>query len=112
MTKAFVSAALILLGLVVAGIAQQSPARRQPAQPAKPPAAANQPAAASQGRAQDEKLVTGVIEAMDKAFNARDAKALAALFTADAEIVDEDGVVTQGRDAIQGVFAGVFAEFP
>jgi uncharacterized protein (TIGR02246 family) len=78
------------------------------AQPASP-AAAKPPAA---NREQDEQAIIAVIEGVDKAFNAHDAKALAALFTAEGEIVDEDGVVTQGRDAIEQVFAEVFEESP
>src|SRR5687768_2132563 len=126
MTKAFLPAGLILLGIAVLGIAQQNPARPQPAKPAQPKPATTQPAAPAQpraaqpaaapssaaARAKDHEAVVAVIGAMDKAFNARDAKALAALFSADAEIVDEEGTLTHGRDAIQEVFAEVFEEFP
>ena len=42
--------------------------------------------------------------------DARDAKALGELFTPDAEIEDEDGEVTRGRDAIVARFAKIFGE--
>jgi uncharacterized protein (TIGR02246 family) len=45
-----------------------------------------------------------------KAYNARDAKGLGALFTADAEIEDEDGSVTRGREAIVERFSAKFKE--
>ncbi|NQV24201.1 MAG: SgcJ/EcaC family oxidoreductase [Rhodopirellula sp.] len=48
----------------------------------------------------------------EKAFNAGDSKAVAALFTADAEVVDEDGNVVQGRANIEARFAGLFKQFP
>ena len=44
-----------------------------------------------------------------EAYRARDAKALGALFTENAEIVDDEGEVTRGRPAIVERFAGVFA---
>src|SRR5271166_801618 len=45
-----------------------------------------------------------------KAYNAKDAKALGELFTREAEIEDEDGEVTRGRDAIVVRFAKIFGE--
>jgi uncharacterized protein (TIGR02246 family) len=45
-----------------------------------------------------------------KAYNARDAQGLGALFTVDAEIEDEDGTVTRGRDAIVERFSEIFKE--
>jgi uncharacterized protein (TIGR02246 family) len=52
------------------------------------------------------------MEAFVKAFDSGDANALAALFTEDAESVDEDGTVVQGRSAIAQQFAQVFASNP
>ena len=43
------------------------------------------------------------------AYRAKDAAALGALFTENAEIVDEEGEVTRGRPAIVERFAGLFA---
>jgi uncharacterized protein (TIGR02246 family) len=53
--------------------------------------------------------VRAVVDAFLKAYNARDANALAGLFTDDAEIEDDDGV-TRGRPAIKDRFAQLFAE--
>ncbi len=50
--------------------------------------------------------------AFAKAFNAGDAKAIGAQFTENAEAVDEDGEVTQGRTKIEARFAALFKEFP
>jgi len=60
----------------------------------------------------EERAIRAVAEAFAKGYNAHDAKAVAALFTADAEAVDEEGNATQGRAAIEQVFAGIFAENP
>ncbi len=65
---------------------------------------------------QDDRLAAAVkaIEAFDKAFaeafNKGDAKALAAMFTEDAEAVEADGAVSEGRAAIEEGFAATFAE--
>lgn len=48
----------------------------------------------------------------EKAYNSGNAEQLAALFLEDAEIVDEDGSIVQGRASIQSRFAVVFQEFP
>jgi uncharacterized protein (TIGR02246 family) len=47
-----------------------------------------------------------------KAYNARDAKGAAALFTANGEIIDESGNVTQGTAAIERLFTEEFAANP
>ncbi|QDU90680.1 SnoaL-like domain protein [Pirellulimonas nuda] len=46
------------------------------------------------------------------AFNRQDAKGVAALWTADGEYVDEQGVQTVGRDAIEKQYADFFAANP
>ena len=89
------------LGLVAA---QNHPAREP--DPAKP----GEQAAASQEREPDVRAITDLLASFVKAYNEKDAKALGALFTPDAEIEDEDGEVTRGRDAIVGRFSGIFKE--
>lgn len=58
----------------------------------------------------EEKAVLAVDEAFVRAYNAGDAKAVAALFTEDAEIVEEDGLHYQGRDMLARSLAGTFEE--
>jgi uncharacterized protein (TIGR02246 family) len=50
--------------------------------------------------------------AFEKAFNAGDAKSISAQFAENAEIVDEDGNVLQGRAKIEERFSSLFKEFP
>ena len=89
------------LGLVAA----QNPATREP-DPAKP----GGQAAASPAREPDVRAITDLLASFVKAYNEKNAKTLGALFTPDAEIEDEDGEVTRGRDAIVSRFSGIFQE--
>jgi uncharacterized protein (TIGR02246 family) len=74
---------------------------------------ANVPAAsAQQSRADDEKAVRLEVGAFTKAANAHDAKALAALFAPEGEIVNEEGHALQGREAIEKTFAALFEANP
>jgi uncharacterized protein (TIGR02246 family) len=61
-------------------------------------------------REHDVRAVTDLVASFVKAYNAKDAKALGELFTPDAEIQDEDGDVTRGRDAIVERFSGIFKD--
>ncbi|HET6326629.1 MAG TPA: SgcJ/EcaC family oxidoreductase [Planctomycetaceae bacterium] len=60
----------------------------------------------------DESVLRGNIAAFVKAFNAGDAKAIGDLFVPEAQMIDEEGNTTQGRGAIEKVFAGILAEKP
>jgi uncharacterized protein (TIGR02246 family) len=60
----------------------------------------------------DELAIVSAAKEFEKAYNAHDAKAVAALFTPDAEIVGEDGNVAHGGDQIAAVFAAIFEENP
>ncbi len=105
-------AALALVAIAVAQGPQKSasgPVSKD--SPAKPAAAtaASAPVAA---RPQDEKAIQLAAEAFAKAYNAGDAKAIAALFLADGEIVNDQGESTQGREGIEQVFAGIFKDHP
>ncbi|MCY2962501.1 MAG: SgcJ/EcaC family oxidoreductase [Planctomycetota bacterium] len=60
----------------------------------------------------DNEAITKVIDEFEKAYNDRDAKAIAALFTPEAQIIDEDGTTVQGREAIEKVFADLFEANP
>jgi len=83
----------------------------QPATKSAPAKAATRPADRS-AREADDKAIRASAEAFADAYNAHDAKALAALFAADGEIVDELGDAKQGRAAIEQIFAAVFEQFP
>ena len=65
---------------------------------------------APQGKESDVRAISDLLASFIKAYNEKDAKTLGALFTSDAEIQDEDGDVTQGREAIVVHFAGIFKE--
>ena len=88
------------LGLVTA---QDRPAR-------EPEAARGDQPAAPPEREPDVRAITDLLASFVKAYNAKDAKAIGDLFTPDAEIEDEDGEVTRGRDAIVERFTGTFEE--
>jgi uncharacterized protein (TIGR02246 family) len=63
-------------------------------------------------RSADEALIRANIDEFVKAYNARDAKAVAALFTPDGQIEDKSVDITEGREAIAQTFAALFAESP
>jgi uncharacterized protein (TIGR02246 family) len=60
----------------------------------------------------DESAIRANVAAFVKAYNAGDPKAVAALFSPEAQIIDEDGETTQGRDAIEKRVRGTFSESP
>jgi uncharacterized protein (TIGR02246 family) len=60
----------------------------------------------------EEPTIRANVEAFVKAYNAHDAKAVGGLFSPEAQVIDEDGETTQGRDAIEKRVAGTFAESP
>lgn len=91
----------VLIGsLVMAGGEESAP-------PSKPAAQA-----ASPDRSGDLQAIAAIVDALVKGFNAGDAKAVSALFTPDAVIIDEDGNATQGRAEIEATFAGGFEQDP
>src|SRR5262245_39266468 len=46
----------------------------------------------------DEDAIRANVAAFTKAYNAHDAKAIAALFTPNGQVVDEEGNASEGRD--------------
>jgi len=60
----------------------------------------------------DEATIRANVAAFVKAYNARDAKAVANLFAPEAQVIDEDGETTQGREAIEKRVEGTFADAP
>jgi uncharacterized protein (TIGR02246 family) len=78
-------------------------ARKEQEKPAQRPKA---------DHAADGTAIRANVTAFVKAYNAKDAKAVAALFTPDGQVVDQDGNASEGRDAIERVFADLFSESP
>jgi uncharacterized protein (TIGR02246 family) len=56
--------------------------------------------------------VRALIDGFARAYNKKDADAVAALFTEDARIFDEEGRATEGRQAIRDRFASAFSANP
>ncbi len=70
------------------------------------------PAAAGADRREDERAIGALVEAFTKEFNAGNAAAVAATFTNEAMVVNEDGERTFGRAAIRDQFATSFKDHP
>jgi uncharacterized protein (TIGR02246 family) len=73
---------------------------------------AGQPGSGEPGKGQAEREILAANAAFVKAYNDGDARAVAALFTEDAESTDEDGTRLVGRRAIEESFAETFAASP
>jgi uncharacterized protein (TIGR02246 family) len=99
--------AAVISAVVCTAVAQQA----RPANRAKV-AKADTKAAPDRSREADIKAIRAAADAFSKAYNAHDPKAIAALFSADGEIVDETGDAKQGRAEIEVVFTAVFEEYP
>lgn len=108
----------IVLGLIVGLLAIAIPAVQSQSQPEKKaveaerPKTKEKPAKPVVDRSADEAAIRANVAAFLKAYNAGDAKAIAALFTPDGQIEDEDGNVNEGREAIAETFAKVFESTP
>ena len=85
----------------------QSQTTKQDSTAASPKQAAVKAKPAASPTAEDEQEIRANIEKFVKAYNAGDAKGVAALFTPDGQIVDKEGDASEGREAIQKVFAGI-----
>ncbi|HUE13749.1 MAG TPA: SgcJ/EcaC family oxidoreductase [Planctomycetaceae bacterium] len=59
-----------------------------------------------------EAAIRANVNAFVKAYNSRDADAIAHLFVTDAQLIDENEHTTLGREAIERVFASIFAASP
>jgi uncharacterized protein (TIGR02246 family) len=109
--RSILTMAAVALALVAMAVAQGPRKTASGGLPAKPgtATAASAPGPAHQ---QEEKAIRLAAEAFAKAYNAGDAKAIASLFVADGEIVNEEGQSTRGREGIAQEFAGIFKEHP
>jgi uncharacterized protein (TIGR02246 family) len=75
-------------------------------------AGAEQAPSPSPAPSEDEKAIRAVDEAFVRDYNKGDAKALAALFTEDAEAIEAEGDRCQGREQIEHLLARTFAASP
>ena len=99
--------ALCLAGFPAPAVAVGQPADGAPTKAAALPAAT---AAGAPGDQAEEKAIRATAGQYVKAFNAADAKAIAALWAPDAEYVDEAGESFQGRPAIEKLYADAFQQ--
>ena len=90
-------------GLWLLGLTASHPALAAEGSPAETKAVASDP---------ELELLRASAANFEKAFNAGDAKALGTMFIDKAEVVDADGGLISGRDAIEARFAGLFKETP
>lgn len=94
------------LGLAAASMA----AATLLAQEAQPTTAAGGDASSTESA--DVKAIRATAVAFERAFDAGDAKAVAALWTQQGDYVDENGQVSQGRKAIEKKYASLFEQVP
>ena len=87
------------------------PGRRKPRSQA-PVAVSPGPRAPLTDRPEDERALQALAAAFARSYAAGDARALAGLFTEDAEMIDENGGRLRGRPAIQSVFESMFRQRP
>ena len=104
----------VMIGLSAAVVlaVQSRPGPAKQASAAEPLAPDEPKAQASAHSSADEEAIRANIAKFVKAYNAGDAKAVAALFTVDGQIEDKDGDKTDGRAAIEEDFAEMFAGAP
>lgn len=100
--------AVAVLGLAAVVVGGRHEASGQP--PAA--AAVAQPLAAPAERPADQDGVKAAVAALAASFGKGDAKAVAALFTADGEYTDDDGTTVRGRAALEKDYAAFFTKSP
>lgn len=115
-TNLILSGAVLWAGMVGVGAADEKAAPKRPeqavakpvAKPAEEPVKTAEPA--TKPRSADEEAVRLTDETFVKSYDKADSKALATHFTDDAEYVDEQGNVFQGRPAIEKALTSFFEE--
>lgn len=100
-------------GLAVVGVGLALGASHQNSA-GQPPVAAVAPVAqpAAEDRPADREALTKATDGFVAAFQKGDAKALAALWTAEGEYVGDDGTTVRGRAALEKDYAEAFAKSP
>jgi uncharacterized protein (TIGR02246 family) len=91
-----------LLWLLTAGLPAAQPDKKS----------SGKPPAGPEARTADREAIRDVIGSLAKSFEARDAKALAAHWTAEGEYRNAQGVAVQGREALEQAFGKFFAKTP
>src|SRR5262249_16961809 len=113
MRRVLVSIAVIgCLSIIVAQSVKSQSEPTKTASSAGRPGAGGGQAQPAANRSADESAIRANIDLFVKAYNAGDAKAVAALFTPDGQIENKDGDITEGREAIAQTFAGLFSDSP
>jgi uncharacterized protein (TIGR02246 family) len=97
---------------VSAVIAQSVQSQSKPTNQAADPAAQDDKARPAADHSADEAAIRANIAQFVKAYNAGDAKAIAALFTPDGEAWDKEGNEAEGREAVAKTFAKIFEATP
>ena len=109
---------LISSGIIVGCLAvvlQSVQSQSEPTRPSSPAVRSGQDegkARPAADRSADEAAIRANIAQFVKAYNAGDAKAVAALFAADGQIVDKEGNESEGREAIAKAFSELFTATP
>jgi uncharacterized protein (TIGR02246 family) len=101
-----------LLAAVIAPSGQSQSKETKQASPASRTERDERPAAGDADRSADEEAIRANIARFVKAYNAGDARAIAALFTPDGEAWDKEGNEAEGRAEIAKTFADLFAANP
>jgi uncharacterized protein (TIGR02246 family) len=99
----------VLAVIISQSVRSQQEPNKQPAPATQPGQQEGKPAA---DRAADESAIRANITEFVRAYNAGDAKAVAALFTPEAIIVDKEDNTAEGRAAIEATFKELFAANP
>jgi uncharacterized protein (TIGR02246 family) len=113
------SVSALLLGTLCLGslplVSGQAPQQNAPAA-ATAPAQATAPAPAREQAAAapraEERPIRDLVDAFAKAYSKPDLKALDALFTDQANVIDSAGETTRGKPDIMGMYASSFEENP
>ena len=106
-----IAAAGALSAMILQSVQSQTRPQRQAAQTSRS-SGSDGKARPAADRSADEAAIRKNIARFVKAYNAADAKAIAALFTPDGQVEDENGNVSDGREAIAHAFAEIFAANP
>jgi uncharacterized protein (TIGR02246 family) len=107
----FIGVTIGVFAMVLQSVQSQSQPTAQTKKGGQPQQKAGKAPAATDHSA-DEAAIRANIARFVKAYNAGDAKGLAALFTPDGEAWDKEGNEAEGREAIARTFADIFADTP